>query len=100
MADNVAITAGSGTTLAADDIGGVLTPRVKVQWGPDGTVNDADTASGKPLPAQLRHSAGQVMSDTTGLLISTTQLTALLVAQGAMAAGFQQVGLPSDMPWP
>lgn len=59
MADNVAITAGSGTTIAADDVGsGVLHQRVKVTWGPDGTGNDADVASGKPLPVQLRGSAG------------------------------------------
>jgi hypothetical protein len=59
MVDNVAVTAGSGTTIAADDVGaGVLHQRVKVTWGPDGTGNDADVASGKPLPVQLRGSAG------------------------------------------
>lgn len=58
MADNVAITAGSGTSIATDDIGGVHFQRLKVTWGPDGTANDADVASGKPLPVQLRGSAG------------------------------------------
>lgn len=59
MADNVAITAGSGTTIGADDVGGgVLHQRVKVTWGPDGTGNDADTATGKPLPVQVRSSTG------------------------------------------
>jgi hypothetical protein len=85
MADNVAITAGSGTTIAADDIGGgVLVQRVKNTWGPDGTANDTDVATGKPMPVQLRASTGQVLSDTTGLLISTTQLGTL--GQAAMAA--------------
>jgi len=58
-ADNVAITAGSGTSVAADDIGSVYYQRVKVTWGPDGTANDADVATGKPLPIQLRSSTGE-----------------------------------------
>lgn len=49
MADNVAITAGSGTTVAADDIGGVKFQRIKLIHGADGT-NDGDVASGNPLP--------------------------------------------------
>lgn len=49
MADNVAITAGSGTTVAADDIGsGVLAQRVKPVWGVDGTGND--TSFTNPMP--------------------------------------------------
>jgi hypothetical protein len=62
MADNVSITSGSGTTIAADDVGGgVLHQRVKVTWGPDGTGNDADTASGMALPVQLRDSTGNAV---------------------------------------
>lgn len=49
MADNVEISAGTGTTIAADDVGGgVLVQRVKVTWGADGTANDASAAN--PLP--------------------------------------------------
>lgn len=44
MADNVAITAGSGTTIAADDISGVLHQRVKISIGADGSA--ADLAAG------------------------------------------------------
>ncbi|MGX9145949.1 hypothetical protein [Mesorhizobium sp. 128a] len=59
MVDNVAITAGSGVTIATDDIGGgVQVQRVKATWGPDGTANDTDVASGKALPVQIRSSAG------------------------------------------
>jgi hypothetical protein len=62
MADNVAITAGTGTTIGADDVGaGVLHQRVKVTWGPDGTGNDTDIASGKSLPTQLRTAAGDTI---------------------------------------
>lgn len=41
MADNFVANAGSGgSTFAADDISGVLVPRVKLQVGPDGTAQD------------------------------------------------------------
>lgn len=43
MADNVAITAGAGTNIASDDIGGVQFQRVKLALGPDGT-HTADLA--------------------------------------------------------
>jgi hypothetical protein len=46
MADNLAITAGSGTTIAADDVAGVLHQRVKLSLGADGTANDASAGAG------------------------------------------------------
>jgi len=46
MADNVAITAGSGTTVAADDISSVFYQRVKIALGADGVANDAVAGSG------------------------------------------------------
>jgi hypothetical protein len=65
MSDNVSITAGSGTTIAADDVGGsVLVQRVKVTWGPDGTMNDADTAAGRALPVQLAQGYSAAVSLT------------------------------------
>jgi hypothetical protein len=50
MADNVAITPGSGATAAADDIGGVLYQRIKVSHGADGSATDTSEAA--PLPTQ------------------------------------------------
>lgn len=50
MADNVAITAGAGTSVAADDIGSVFYQRVKLTWGVDGTASDANLTT--PLPTQ------------------------------------------------
>lgn len=41
MADNVGYTPGSGATVAADDIGGVLHQRVKLSLGTDGNATDA-----------------------------------------------------------
>lgn len=54
MTDNVVANPGTGgATFATDDIGGVHHPRHKVGWGPDGTFNDTDDASGKRLPVKI-----------------------------------------------
>jgi hypothetical protein len=45
MADNIAVTAGSGTTIAADDVGGVLHQRVKISQGADGSATDVSSAA-------------------------------------------------------
>lgn len=49
MADNVSITAGSGTSIASDDIGGVQHQRIKLTLGADG-VSDGDVSSSNPMP--------------------------------------------------
>src|SRR5688572_23462046 len=49
MADNIAITAGAGTTVATDDIGGTHYQRIKTGWGADGAYGD--TAVANPLPS-------------------------------------------------
>lgn len=46
MADNIAITAGSGTTIATDEISGVQYQRVKIALGADGTAVDAVAGAG------------------------------------------------------
>lgn len=51
MADNVAITAGAGTNIATDDIGGAQYQRTKVVWGVDGTVVDASATNPLPVTA-------------------------------------------------
>lgn len=66
MADNVTANAGTGgATFATDDIAGVAYPRAKVGWGADGTFNDADIASGKALPVQLRDASGVAIVPAT-----------------------------------
>lgn len=53
MADNIGYTPGTGATVAADDIGGVLFQRIKPTWGEDGAATDVSAAA--PLPvATLR----------------------------------------------
>jgi len=51
MADNVGYTAGTGTTIAADDVGGVLYQRIKLVHGEDGSATDASSAA--PLPVSI-----------------------------------------------
>jgi hypothetical protein len=52
MADNVAITAGSGTNIATDDDATAHHQLVKVEWGANGTFNLVDPVTGKELPVQ------------------------------------------------
>lgn len=51
MADNIDVTPGTGKTISADEIAGVLVQRVKVQYGSDGSATDVDT--GTPLPVTV-----------------------------------------------
>lgn len=55
MADNVAITAGAGTSVATDDIGGIQHQRIKVGFGVDGTY--ADISDSNPMPVTVAESA-------------------------------------------
>lgn len=51
MADNILVSPGTGATIAADDIGGVLHQRVKLSQGADGAATDVSSAS--PLNVTL-----------------------------------------------
>ena len=51
MADNVGYTPGSGATVAADEIGGVLYQRVKPVTGADGTAVDVSATNPMPMAA-------------------------------------------------
>lgn len=86
MADDVVVSSGSySATIAADEVAGVKYQRAKLVWGPDGTVNDADVASGKPLPIQLRTAAG------ADLVAASGGVKVELVA-GALPAGTNNIG--------
>lgn len=54
MADNVAITAGTGTSVATDDIAGVHYQRVKLALGADGAAVDAVAGAGAVSTAVQR----------------------------------------------
>jgi NADPH:quinone reductase-like Zn-dependent oxidoreductase len=49
MADNIGYTPGSGATVAADEVGGVLYQRVKPVVGIDGVVVDVSDANPMPV---------------------------------------------------
>jgi hypothetical protein len=51
MADNVPITAGTGTSIATDDVGGVQFQRVKPAVGADGSATDVSAAA--PMPSNV-----------------------------------------------
>ena len=49
MADNVGYTPGTGATIAADDIGGILYQRVKIGVGVDGSATDVSSTNPMPV---------------------------------------------------
>ena len=79
MADNVAITSGVGTSIAADDISGVMWQRVKVGIGADGTAGDVSSTNPMPVSGSVvrvdteftrpanttAYSVGDVVSNST-----------------------------------
>lgn len=68
MADNVSITAGAGTTIAADDIAGVLYQRVKIAQGVDGAGTDVSAASPLNVIATLLSGTILQVGDNSGSL--------------------------------
>jgi len=80
MADNVTITAGSGTTVAADDIAGVFYQRVKLAHGADGTATDVSTTA--PLPVTQQASTPTVVA-VPGSATAVTLLAANTARRGA-----------------
>lgn len=83
MVDNVAITAGSGTTVAADDVGGVLHQRIKLSLGADGSAADANSSSGQLL---VSGSIAVVSANFTRPADTTTYAIGDLIANSTTAA--------------
>jgi hypothetical protein len=79
MADNVPITAGTGTNIASDDVGGVQYQRVKLAIGADGVAVDASTAS--PVPTY------HVDASVTGTISATDAVLGTYVGDGALKTG-------------
>lgn len=86
MVDNVAITAGVGTTIAADDVGGALHQRVKISVGADGSAADMTAGSGVIAASTPRMC---LATDSPGVVTQRT------TAQ-TMSAGYTLVGWPTD----
>lgn len=71
MVDNVAITAGSGTTVAADDVGGVLFQRVKPAFGADGSATDVAPSAGLPVVGGYLELSGTAAALNADIIAST-----------------------------
>jgi hypothetical protein len=69
MPDNIGYTPGAGATVAADEIGGVLYQRVKLNTGADGTA--ADVSPANPLPTT---STGELVEALQALRMATNSL--------------------------
>lgn len=64
MADNIDVTPGTGKTIAADDLAGVLYQRVKISQGADGSATDVSSAA--PLNVTLANTG----ANTNKLLVT------------------------------
>ena len=65
MADNVDITVGAGTPIAADEIGGIFHQRVKLQHGLDGAAVDASALDPVPVREQALDARFKTYSDAS-----------------------------------
>ncbi len=98
MADNLAVTPGTGATVAADDIGGILHQRVKLSLGADGTANDASAGAGAVGTGTQRTTLASDDPAVTALQImddwdeSDRAKVNLIVGQAGIAAGAGAVG--------
>jgi hypothetical protein len=99
MADNINVSEGTGRTIAADDVGGVLFQRVKLNFGADGSATDVSAAT--PLPVigtavevsttLARPADTNAYSATDAVSTSTTTpsvLTFTNVARNAQGSGY------------
>lgn len=84
MSDNLAITQGTGTTIAADDIGGVLHQRVKISQGADGV--GVDVSASAPLQVTLANNGANAVPVAITQL-AATRPSATTMQSGAVASG-------------
>lgn len=85
MADNVPITAGTGTNIASDDIGAVQYQRIKLIHGADG-VNAGDVSTANPLPIF------DPDATATGTITVTDAVVAAPAGAGAFVTGASTAG--------
>jgi hypothetical protein len=102
MADNVPVTAGSGTNIAADDIASVFYQRVKLALGADGTANDAVAgagAVGTGVQRMTLASDDPAVVDLAAIeVLLTSALTALQLIDNAISGNEMQVDVVAALP--
>ena len=95
MADNVPITAGAGTSIAADDISSVFYQRVKLSLGADGVAVDAVAGAGAVSTGVQR----MTLASDDPAVVAIGAVGVLPATLGAkVAAGSVSVVGPSDAP--
>lgn len=86
MADNVAITAGTGTNIAADDVGGVMYQRVKPAIGADGSATDISSANPMPITTRGKYVDVTLSSLETSALADGDVMCSTTEVTGAFSA--------------
>lgn len=89
MADNLAITAGSGTTIATDDVGGVHYQKIKLVNG------TADDATAVPLPTALTSGGGLKTGLVDALPAGTNAIGKLAANSGVDIGDVDVTSLPA-----
>jgi hypothetical protein len=84
MPDNVGYTPGTGATIAADDIGGLLHQRVKLIHGADG-INNGDVSAENGLPVQ---GVGELIQAIEAMRFAIATLTRTIGMALPNASGF------------
>lgn len=79
MADNVSVTPGSGTTIAADEIGGVFYQRVKPVFGADGSATDASAANPFPVTVSNSNANGQATAANSAPVVPASDVSARVI---------------------
>jgi hypothetical protein len=88
MADNIAITQGSGTTIATEDVSSVQHQKVKIEFGGDGVATMVSASDPLPVSATI---------DTTGLATDATDTNTATIA-GAVSGTEMQVDVVTMPP--
>jgi hypothetical protein len=85
MADNIAVTPGTGSTIAADDVGGILYQRMKLGLGADGVA--ADLAPATAAVQSAFSGVGAVPVASIGCWTQSSAPAAGTAASASRAAG-------------
>ena len=99
MADNVAITAGTGTAIAADDVGGVMYQKIKLDLGGDGVSVPVEATL--PVSGTVTANLGAVdnavldtIATNTGAALTDTELRATPVpVSGTLSVDIGEVAI-------
>ena len=88
MADNIVVTPGTGATIAADDVSGVLFQRIKPAFGADGSATDVSSANPLPVTVANANPNGQATpDDSTPVVVAAYQYETVAASQTAQVIG-------------